>query len=175
MIFCCAALPLCFPVFCLPVFFFFGMGSIITKTDVHSMNHTSPLMLSPTPNSWTSNPLTLSSVFDYYTLIYLRWLSGCFFGAIKFLVTFAIFLDFCKQFLLNIFLLELRQKFVAKFCYSLQSLLNLLFLLCLRCFLHISDSFFNSFFVAKIAKTICYEIFATVFDPGHKWRATRWH
>ena len=29
------------------------------------------------------------------------------------------------------------------------------------------------FFFAKIAKTICYEIFATVFDPGHKWKATR--
>ena len=90
VIFCCTALPLCFPVFC---FSFFGMGSIITKTNVHSMTHTIPLILSPTPNSWTSNPLTLSSVFDYYTLIYLRQLSGRFFGAMKFLVTFAIYAD----------------------------------------------------------------------------------
>ena len=36
---------------CLFTFFFFGMGSIITKTDVYSMTHTSPLMLSPTFNS----------------------------------------------------------------------------------------------------------------------------
>ena len=42
---------------------------------------------------------------------------GVFFLAMKFLVTFAIFAEFfffCKQFLLNIFLLKLREKFVSK-------------------------------------------------------------
>ena len=107
--------------------------------------------------------------------IYLRWLSGCFFGAIKFLVTFAIFLDFCKQFLLNIFLLKLRQKFCSKVLLQFAILVEFVIFAIFAIFLFISDSSFNSFFVAKIAKTICYEIFATVFDPGHKWRATRWH
>ena len=52
-------------------FFFLGMRSIITMTDVHSMTHTGPLRLSSTPHSPTTNPLTHSSVFDsYYTLIY---------------------------------------------------------------------------------------------------------
>ena len=108
LIFCCAALPLCFP--------FFGMGSNITKTDVHSMTLTTPLMLSPTPNSSTSNPLTLSSVFDYYTLIYLRSLSGCFFGAIKFLVTFAIFADLNTRFLQAISIEHIFAKIATEIC-----------------------------------------------------------
>ena len=59
-------------------------------------------------------------VYSFVTLLFLqflRQLSGCLFVAMKFPVTFAIlqtFLDFCKQFLLNIFLLKLRQKFVSK-------------------------------------------------------------
>ena len=51
-------------------FFFFGMRSIITKTDVHSMTHTSPLILSPTPT-----PRTLSLFNPYLiniTLSYMR-------------------------------------------------------------------------------------------------------
>ena len=55
------------------------------------------------------------------------------------------------------FLLKLRQTWVAKFCYSLQSSLNLLFLLYLLFFLYISDSSFN-FFLPKLAKQ-----FATKF------------
>ena len=47
--------------------FVFGMRSIITKTDVHSMTHTSPAMHIITT---TSYPLTLLSVFDYYVPIY---------------------------------------------------------------------------------------------------------
>ena len=65
--------PSLFPVFCLSVFLFvFGMRSIITKTDVHSMTHTSPLTLSPTP---TPRPQTLSFFHPYLiniTLSYMR-------------------------------------------------------------------------------------------------------
>ena len=65
--------PSLFPVFCLSVFLFvFGMRSIITKTDVHSMTHTSPLTLSPTP---TPRPQTLSLFYPYLiniTLSYIR-------------------------------------------------------------------------------------------------------
>ena len=53
-------------------FFFFGMRSIITKTDVHSMTHTSPLILSPT---LTPRPQTLSLFHPYLiniTLPYMR-------------------------------------------------------------------------------------------------------
>ena len=53
-------------------FFFFGMRSIITKTDVHSMIHTSPLTLSPTP---TPRPQALSFFHPYLiniTLSYMR-------------------------------------------------------------------------------------------------------
>ena len=53
-------------------FFFFGMSSIITKTDVHSMTHTSPLILSPTP---TPRPQALSLFHPYFidiTLSYMR-------------------------------------------------------------------------------------------------------
>ena len=80
MIFCCAALPLCFPVFCLTVFiiiiiiiiFYFFMRSIITKTYVHSLTHTSPLILSHTA---TPRPQTLSLFYPYLiniTLSYIR-------------------------------------------------------------------------------------------------------
>ena len=54
------------------LFLFFGMRSIITKTDVHSMIHTSPLTLSPTP---TLRPQTLSLFYPYLiniTLSYMR-------------------------------------------------------------------------------------------------------
>ena len=52
-------------------FFFFGMRSIITMTDVHSMTHTGSPRLSSTPTPRPQNHLTHSSVFDsYYTLIY---------------------------------------------------------------------------------------------------------
>ena len=44
------------------VLFFFGMRSIITKTNVHSMIHTSPSILSPTP---TPRPQTLSLFHPY--------------------------------------------------------------------------------------------------------------
>ena len=98
-----------------------------------------------------------------------------FFGAIKFLVTFAIFADlntrFLQAILLNLFFLKLRQKFVAKFCYSLQSLMNLLFLLYLLYFYTFLTV--HLIFFAKIAKKICYQNLATVFNPGHKWRARR--
>ena len=53
-------------------FFLFGMSSIITKTDVHSMTHTSPLILSPTP---TLRPQALSLFHPYFiniTLSYMR-------------------------------------------------------------------------------------------------------
>ena len=65
----------CFPVFCLAFFFFFFLKcavSIITKTDVHSMTHTIPLILSPTP---TPRPQTLSLFHPYLiniTLSYMR-------------------------------------------------------------------------------------------------------
>ena len=67
----------CFPVFCLAVFFvfFFFLNcavSIITKTDVHSMTHAIPLILSPTP---TPRPQTLSLFHPYLiniTLSYTR-------------------------------------------------------------------------------------------------------
>ena len=52
--------------------FIFGMSSIITKTDVHSMTHTSPLILSPTP---TLRPQALSLFHPYFsniTLSYMR-------------------------------------------------------------------------------------------------------
>ena len=76
-VFCRAALPLCFPLFCLAVFFFFlffffGMRSIITMTDVHSMTHTGPPRLSSTP---TPRPQTLSLIHQYLfhiTLSYIR-------------------------------------------------------------------------------------------------------
>ena len=54
------------------VLFVFGMRSIITKTDVHSMIHTSPLTLSPTP---TPRPQALSFFHPYlinFTLSYMR-------------------------------------------------------------------------------------------------------
>ena len=57
---------------CFFFFFFFGIRSIITKTDVHSMTHTSPLILSPTP---TPRPQTLSLFHRYLiniTLPYMR-------------------------------------------------------------------------------------------------------
>ena len=47
---------------CFFFFFFFGMRSIITKTDVHSMIHTSPLILPPTP---PPRPQTLSLFHQY--------------------------------------------------------------------------------------------------------------
>ena len=68
----------CFPVFCLDVFlfcfvfFFFKTCSIITKADVHSITHTIPLLLSPTP---TPRPQTLSLFHPYLiniTLSYTR-------------------------------------------------------------------------------------------------------
>ena len=87
-------------------------------------------------------------------------LSGCFFGAMKFLVTFAIFVDLNTRFLQaisikSLFLLKARQTFEAKFCYSL--LQNLLFQLHLLYFVYISDSSFN-FFLPKLPKQ-----FATKF------------
>ena len=54
------------------LFFFFGMRSIITMTDVHSMIHTSPPILSPIP---TPRPQTLSLFHPYLiniTLSYTR-------------------------------------------------------------------------------------------------------
>ena len=64
---------LCFPLFCLAVFFFlFGMRSIITMTDVLSMTHTGLLRLSSTP---TPRPQTLSLFHPYLiniTLSYIR-------------------------------------------------------------------------------------------------------
>ena len=68
VIFCCAALPLCFPVFCLASFFL-GMRSIITMTDVHSMTHTSPLISSPTPT-----PNLKPSLFHPYLIITLSYI-----------------------------------------------------------------------------------------------------
>ena len=44
------------------ILLFFGMRSIITKTNVHSMIHTSPPILSPTP---TPRPQTLSLFHPY--------------------------------------------------------------------------------------------------------------
>ena len=58
----------CFVLFC----FVFETCSIITKTDVHSMTHTIPLILSPTP---TPRPQTLSLFHPYLiniTLSYTR-------------------------------------------------------------------------------------------------------
>ena len=63
--------PSLFPLFCLAVFFF-GMRSIITMTDVHSMTHTGPPRLSSTP---TPRPQTLSLIHQYLihiTLSYIR-------------------------------------------------------------------------------------------------------
>ena len=51
--------------------FFFGMRSVITKTDVHSMTHTSPLILSPTP---TPRPQTLSPFHPYVINISLSYM-----------------------------------------------------------------------------------------------------
>ena len=50
---------------------FFGMRSIITKTDVHSMIHTSPLTLSPTP---TPRPQALSFFHPYLINIPLSYM-----------------------------------------------------------------------------------------------------
>ena len=47
---------------CFVWIFFFETCSIITKTDVHSMTHTIPLILSPTP---TPRPQTLSLFHPY--------------------------------------------------------------------------------------------------------------
>ena len=58
-----------------------------------------------------------STCFWCFLLLLLQW---------NFLLTSV---DFCKQFLLNMFLQKLRQKFSSNFCCSLQSLLNVLFLL----------------------------------------------
>ena len=84
-----------------------------------------------------------------------------FFGAIKFLVTFAIFVDLNTRFLQAISIkpifLKLRQKFVGQFCYILQCLLNLLFLLYLLFYLYISGSSFN-FFVPKLPKQFATQI-----------------
>ena len=57
---------------CFVWIFFFQTCSIITKTDVHSMTHTIPLILSPTP---TPRPQTLSLFHPYLiniTLSYTR-------------------------------------------------------------------------------------------------------
>ena len=57
---------------CFVWIFFFETCSIITKTDVHSMTHTIPLILSPTP---TPRPQTLSLFHQYLiniTLSYTR-------------------------------------------------------------------------------------------------------
>ena len=89
-------------------------------------------------------------------------LSGCFFGAMKFLVTFAIFVDLNTRFLQaisikSLFFLKVRQTFEAKFCYSLESLLNLLFQLHLLFVLYISDSSFH-FFLPKLPKEFATKI-----------------
>ena len=156
------------------------MGNNITKTDVHPMTLTSPLMLSPTPNSSTSNPLTLSSVSDYYILIYLRYLSGCFFGAIKFLVTFAFFADLNTRFLQAISVEHIFAKIATKICSKVflqfailvEFVIFAIFVIFFYTFLTVHlilFFFFFFFFFAKIIwKTICYRTFATVFGPGHK-------
>ena len=103
---------------------------------------------------------------SYLGVFLLQW---NFLLLLRFLQTF---FYFCKQFLLTIFLLKLRQKSVRKkICYGLQSLWICYF--CYSCyfFYTFSDSSFN--FFEKITKTICYQIFATVFNPRHKRRATR--
>ena len=83
-----------------------------------------------------------------------------------------LFFYFCKQFLLNIFLLKLRQKSVRKvlpqFAILMEFVIFAIFAIFSIHFLTVRLIFF-----AKITKTICYQIFATVFNPRHKRRATR--
>ena len=74
-VFCCAALPLCFPLFCLAVFFFvffFFWNAQHYNYDrclLHDPHWPTQVIFYPHSPTW--NPLTHSSVFDsYYTLIY---------------------------------------------------------------------------------------------------------
>ena len=120
----------------------------------------------------------LSLSFCYFVILAILtivFFSVFFFVAMKFLVTFAIFADFLRFLqaisIKHIFA-KLRQIAIVVFRHFAILLEFFLFLLYLLFFLYISDSSFN-FFFTKIAKTVCYQIFARVFNPGHKRRATR--
>ena len=76
-----------------------------------------------------------------------------FYGAIKFLVTFAIFADLNTRFLQAISIKPIFSKIATKFVAKFQFAILVEYLLF---FLYISDSSFN-FFFAKIAKKICYQ------------------
>ena len=113
-----------------------------------------------------------------YSCVFLRYLSGCFFVAMKFLVTNMRFLQAFLRFLQaisvehnSVCLLKLRQKFVRKVLLQLAILIEFVIFAIFALF----STFLTVRFIfcAKIAKTICYQIFATVFNPGHKWRPTR--
>ena len=57
---------------CFFFLFFFGMRSIITMTDVHSMTHTGPLRLSSTPNPRPQTLLPIHQYLIHITLSYIR-------------------------------------------------------------------------------------------------------
>lgn len=99
-----------------------------------------------------------------------------FFGAIKFLVTFAIFADLNTRFLQAISIKHIFAKIATKICSKVllrfailvEFVISAIFAIFFYTFLTVHLILF-----AKIVKTICYQIFATEFNPGHKWRATR--
>ena len=94
----------------------------------------------------------------------------------KFLVTFAIFADFFL-FLQAISINHIFAKIATKTCEE-KNLLR--FAILIEFVIFAIVAIFSTHFLtvrliffAKITKTICYQIFATVFNPRHKRRATR--
>ena len=98
-----------------------------------------------------------------------------FFGAIKFLVTFAIFADLNTRFLQAISIKPIFSKIATKICSKVllqfailvEFVIFAIFVIFFHTFLTVQLIFF-----AKIAKKICCQNLATVFNPGHKWRST---
>ena len=88
----------------------------------------------------------------------------------KFLFTFAIFADLNTRFLQAISIKSIFAKIATNICSKVllqfAVLVEFVIFAIFAIFLYVSDSSFN--FLAKIAKTICCQIFATVFNPAHK-------
>ena len=88
----------------------------------------------------------------------------------KFLFTFAIFADLNTRFLQAISFKSIFAKIATNICSKVllqfAVLVEFVIFAIFAIFLYVSDSSFN--FLAKIAKTICCQIFATVFNPAHK-------